>query len=286
MRLTRSALCLIMVVAGSPLGWTQSRARPPKPIAPRPLSESRPDAAAVPSPATPRVALEIGSGEEYWGRIVLELNPAKAPQTVDNFLRHVDAGYYDGTIFHRVLPNFLIQGGGYDANGQPKRPAAQRPLRSEANNGLKNTRGTVAMARGRNPHSATTQFFINVVDNPKLDHPGHDGWGYCVFGQVVEGMPVVDRICRIPTRAGRSGGDTRPSWPVSPPVIHRAYRLTVEPEAEAPASSTVPPAQGEPEAGPEPADEVVPMPVEEPPSEEPETQPVVPHPDAATVSEL
>ena len=135
------------------------------------------------------------------GTFVIELDPARAPDTVANFLAYVDAGHYDGTIFHRVIPGFMVQGGGFDER-QEKRPV-RAPIRNEATNGLKNTRGTVAMARTSDPHSATAQFFVNVVDNAFLDHQAPDGagWGYCVFGRVTEGMDVVDAIRREPTGA-------------------------------------------------------------------------------------
>src|SRR6478735_8679027 len=121
------------------------------------------------------------------GTFVITLDPAKAPKSVENFLSYVDAKHYDGTIFHRVIPTFMIQGGGYDENMEkkPVRPAIQ----NEADNGVKNLRGTVAMARTSDPHSATSQFFVNVVDNAFLDHQKKEGpaWGYAVFGKVTEG---------------------------------------------------------------------------------------------------
>jgi peptidyl-prolyl cis-trans isomerase A (cyclophilin A) len=140
----------------------------------------------------PRVALETSEG-----RIVLELAPKEAPKSVDNFLAYVKAGHYDGTIFHRVIPTFMIQGGGFgpDMAERSTRP----PIPIESKNGLKNARGTVAMARRGDPNSATAQFFINVVDNASLDYPSFDGHGYAVFGKVVEGMDVVDKIKAVPT---------------------------------------------------------------------------------------
>jgi len=128
------------------------------------------------------------------GTFVIELNPAKAPKSVENFLRYVDAKHYDGTIFHRVIKTFMVQGGGYD--GKYERKPTQPPVQNEGDNGLKNTRGTVAMARTNDPHSATAQFFVNVVDNGFLDHTGKNdqGWGYTVFGRVTDGMDVVDKI--------------------------------------------------------------------------------------------
>ncbi|MFW6324302.1 MAG: peptidylprolyl isomerase [Desulfovibrionales bacterium] len=140
------------------------------------------------------VRLETNKGD-----IVLTLYPEKAPNSVENFLRYVREGYYDGTIFHRVIDNFMIQGGGMDADMVPK--PTHEPVRNEADNGLSNEKYTVAMARTQDPHSATSQFFINVKDNPFLNHSGKDiqGWGYTVFGKVVQGEDVVDEIKSVPT---------------------------------------------------------------------------------------
>ena len=137
------------------------------------------------------------------GVISLELNAEKAPKTVANFISYVESGHYNGTVFHRVIKNFMIQGGGMDANMKQK--DTQAPIENEAANGLKNKRGTIAMARTGEPHSATAQFFINVVDNDFLDFkaPMGHGWGYCVFGEVVEGMDVVDKIRAV--RTGNKG---------------------------------------------------------------------------------
>ncbi|MBS1209599.1 MAG: peptidyl-prolyl cis-trans isomerase [Proteobacteria bacterium] len=132
------------------------------------------------------------------GAITLELNADKAPQTVANFLKYVEDKHYDGTIFHRVIKNFMIQGGGMTANMAEK--STRAPIKNEANNGLKNERGTIAMARTQAPHSATSQFFINTVNNDMLDYPGMDGWGYCVFGKVIAGMDVVDKIRAVSTK--------------------------------------------------------------------------------------
>ncbi len=133
------------------------------------------------------------------GDIVLELYPGKAPATVKNFLRYVDEGFYDGTIFHRVINGFMIQGGGYTPEMERKQTHA--PVPNEADNGLKNDRGTIAMARTSDPNSATAQFFINLVDNDFLNHRDKSfrGWGYAVFGKVVSGMDVVDRIAGVNT---------------------------------------------------------------------------------------
>ena len=133
------------------------------------------------------------------GTFVITLDPAKAPKSVENFLAYVDAKHYDGTIFHRVISTFMIQGGGYDENMEKK--PTRSPIQNEADNGRKNKRGTVAMARTGDPHSATSQFFVNVVDNAFLDHQNKEGpgWGYAVFGTVTEGMDVVDKIKGVKT---------------------------------------------------------------------------------------
>lgn len=135
------------------------------------------------------------------GIITLQLDAEKAPLTVKNFLDYVNSGFYSNTIFHRVIPNFMIQGGGFEPGMKQK--ATNAPVKNEAANGLKNDNYTVAMARTNDPHSATAQFFINTRNNSFLDYPGQDGWGYCVFGKVVEGKGVVDAIAMVKT--GSSG---------------------------------------------------------------------------------
>lgn len=149
------------------------------------------------------------------GAIHLELDRGRAPETVENFLRYAEEGHYDGTIFHRVIPGFMIQGGGFTTEMEQK--PTHDPIPNEADNGLGNLRGTVAMARTSRPHSATSQFFINVEDNTQLDHRGKTarGWGYAVFGEVVEGMEVVDAIAGVETT---SRGGHR-NVPVEPVVI-------------------------------------------------------------------
>lgn len=142
--------------------------------------------------ANPQVALKTNMGE-----IVLELSPEKAPKTVENFLQYVKSGHYNGTVFHRVINNFMIQGGGFDKDMNQK--PTNKSIENEAKNGLKNDTYTVAMARTSDPHSASAQFFINVKNNSFLDYPGQDGWGYAVFGKVVKGTEVVDRIKAVPT---------------------------------------------------------------------------------------
>ena len=137
------------------------------------------------------------------GTVILELYPDKAPVTVENFLRYVKDEKYDGTIFHRVIKGFMNQGGGFTP--EFKKVENYTPINNEADNGLKNTRGTIAMARTGDPHSATNQFFINTVDNDFLNHSGKTarGWGYCVFGKVIEGMDVMEKVAKVPT--GKKG---------------------------------------------------------------------------------
>jgi peptidyl-prolyl cis-trans isomerase B (cyclophilin B) len=143
--------------------------------------------------------------ETTMGNIKIELDMQNAPNTSENFLAYVDDGYFVDTTFHRVIPNFMIQGGGITADMRDK-PSQRAPIQNEANNGLKNERGSIAMARTSDPHSATSQFFINHADNAFLNFTGESmqGWGYAVFGKVVEGMDVVDAIAKVPT--GNSGG--------------------------------------------------------------------------------
>jgi peptidyl-prolyl cis-trans isomerase B (cyclophilin B) len=180
------------------------------------LTGMAPALAAAP---LPRVKMSTNMGD-----IVVELDPAKAPQTAANFLEYVKAGYYDGVIFHRVIAGFMIQGGGFDATMQRKTTRA--PIVNEADNGLPNRVGTIAMARTNDPHSASAQFFINVKDNDFLDHRGKTsrGWGYCVFGKVVGGMNVVHAIEKVPT-GSRSGMRDVPETPV---VIEKALVLPAE----------------------------------------------------------
>ena len=134
------------------------------------------------------------------GDILIELYPDKAPETVKNFLQYVDDGFYNNTIFHRVIPGFMIQGGGMGARMDEKE--TREPIKNEADNGVKNERGTIAMARTMEPHSASAQFFINLVDNDFLNfsEPTINGWGYCVFGKVTDGMDVVDKIAKVKTK--------------------------------------------------------------------------------------
>ena len=151
------------------------------------------------------------------GNITIELYPEQAPISVENFLAYVDAGHFDGTIFHRVIPGFMIQGGSFTEDMQQK--PTQDPIKNEADNGLKNERGTLSMARTSDIHSATSQFFVNVADNAFLDHGSRD-FGYAVFARVVEGMDVVDDIVQVPT--GGKGGHQ--DVPLEPIVVRSAKR--------------------------------------------------------------
>ena len=168
--------------------------------------------------ARPRVVFETSKGS-----FVLELNPEKAPGTVENFLAYVDEKFYDGTIFHRVIPDFMNQGGGFTADMEQK--PTREPIQNEADNGLPNDFGTVAMARKGDPHSATAQFYINTTDNDYLNHTGKSTrrWGYTVFGKVVEGIETVEAISAVPTTT-RNG---MPNVPVEPVVIESARRVEV-----------------------------------------------------------
>ncbi|GAB2181874.1 peptidylprolyl isomerase [Denitratisoma sp. agr-D3] len=164
--------------------------------------------------ANPQVEMKTNQGT-----IVLELNAERAPVTVKNFLQYVKDGFYNGTIFHRVIPGFMIQGGGFEPGMKEK--STREPIINEAKNGLKNVAGSIAMARTNNPNSATAQFFINHVDNRMLDYPNPDGAGYAVFGQVVQGMDVVQKIARVPT--GNAG--FYQNVPVTPVVIESVKLL-------------------------------------------------------------
>jgi peptidyl-prolyl cis-trans isomerase B (cyclophilin B) len=153
-----------------------------------------------------------------FGVIALELDAERAPETVKNFLEYVESGFYSNTVFHRVIDGFMVQGGGFEP-GMRQKPA-QKTIKNEAGNGLKNDRYTVAMARTSEPHSASSQFFINLKDNDFLNHtaPSSQGWGYCVFGKVAEGQDIVDRIKRVKT--GSRGGHA--DVPVEDVVIEKA----------------------------------------------------------------
>ena len=188
---------------------SEPRAEPPEP---GDIAEERPDVAV----GYPRVELSTSLGT-----IRLELYPDKAPITVENFLGYVTEGFFDGTIFHRVVPGFVIQGGGFTSEMVEK--DTRPPIENEANNGVRNLRGTICMARTSDPHSATSQFFINTKDNPPLDHRDSSlrGWGYAVFGRVTEGMEVVEAIERVPRGRKNEYDDV----PVDPIVIESAWVL-------------------------------------------------------------
>jgi len=173
--------------------------------------------AQTPAPAGTPQPTQLVTLETSAGAIVLELDAQRAPRTVANFVRYVKDGFYSGTIFHRVIAGFMIQGGGYTQEREQKN--TRPPIAIESNNGLKNVRGAIAMARTIDPNSATAQFFINLVDNESLDYPGRDGNGYTVFGHVVQGMDVVDKIGASAT-ANR--GPAFSNLPVTPVVIQKA----------------------------------------------------------------
>lgn len=164
----------------------------------------------------PQVLIETNKGA-----MIIELYPNEAPVSVENFLNYVNSGYYDGTIFHRVISNFMIQGGGFDTDFNRK--PTEAPIQNEADNGLQNRIGTIAMARTNDPHSATSQFFINVANNNSLDFREKTprAWGYAVFGRVIDGMRTVNQIRGVPTRAHQGHQDV----PIEPVIIERARQI-------------------------------------------------------------
>ena len=196
-------MSLAMVFAGGSTAAAQDETTPPAPVAATAMEAAAPEAAPAPEQAKETDMVII---KTTLGNIKVKLAADKAPLTVANFLAYVDAGFYNGTIFHRVIDGFMIQGGGFDASMNQKPTRA--PIKNEAANGLQNKRGTLAMARTMVVDSATAQFFINVKDNGFLDFraPNPQGFGYCVFGEVVEGMDVVDQIKGVSTttKAGMS----------------------------------------------------------------------------------
>lgn len=218
------------------------------------IASAQDDGAAAPAPgaATPTgpAYVEFTTNQ---GPIVLELDRVKAPITVANFLAYVDKGFYDDTVFHRVIPTFMIQGGGFDTEKVQKKTDA--PIRNESGNGLSNLRGTIAMARTSAPDSATSQFFINVVDNPNLDgQPGRPG--YAVFGKVVAGMKAVDaiRAAQTSTQMARTlrGQAPMANWPDTPMVVEKARAIDAEAAQAAVAKEL---ADAAPEPGTAPAKE-------------------------------
>jgi peptidyl-prolyl cis-trans isomerase A (cyclophilin A) len=194
-----------------------------------------------PTPSGPTVVITTSLGT-----IKAVLNKEQSPITVDNFLKYVRSGFYDGTIFHRVMPNFMIQGGGMTPDMQEK--PTQAPIRNEARNGVRNSRGTLAMARTSDPNSATSQFFINVRDNHSLDF-GIRGAGYAVFGEVVEGMDVVDRIAAVATTA-KGQHENVPATPVVIRSIREGGGEGAAPRAPAPAATASPTVSPRPRASP------------------------------------
>ncbi|MGH8250817.1 MAG: peptidylprolyl isomerase [Steroidobacteraceae bacterium] len=195
-------------------------------------------AGAQPSTSmTPRVRFETAFGD-----FTVELDSVRAPLTAENFLQYVREKAYDGTIFHRVIPNFVVQGGGYDAGLAPRQ--ARATIANESGSGLTNRRGTIGLAREDSPHSGSSQFYFNLVDNPGLD-PLPSRWGYAVFGQVVEGMEVIDRIAHLPTGNVDGFG---PDVPVDRPLLRRAYVLEAAPAATVPQAP--PPPAADPETPP------------------------------------
>jgi peptidyl-prolyl cis-trans isomerase A (cyclophilin A) len=212
-----AALALVLAQAAAPLA-------PAAPAAVEP--------APKPAPTGPVVTFEVAQGRTVFGTITIALDPEKAPISVRNFLKYVRSGFYEGTVFHRVIPGFMIQGGGFTPALEEK--PTEGPIRNEARNGLRNSRGTVAMARKNEPDSADSQFFINLRDNHRLDW-GIGGAGYAVFGQVIEGMDVADKIAAVPT-ASRGPHDDVPQMAV-------VIRNVREGAAAAPAAAPKPAAE-------------------------------------------
>jgi len=217
--LRRVLLTLVLLVPV--FAFAQTAPAPAKPAAKAPAKT----AAAAPKKAetAPADAAKATASKVLiktsLGDMTVELYPDKAPKTVENFIAYVNSGFYDGTIFHRVIDNFMIQGGGFtrDLHQKPTRPA----IANEAKNGVSNLRGTLAMARTGDPNSATAQFFINVVDNPRLDYTSDASgatWGYCVFGKVTSGLDVIDKIKAVPTGAQ---GPFKSDVPTTPVVIEK-----------------------------------------------------------------
>jgi len=200
-------------------------------VAPARAQQDQPADGAAPAESTPAETDQETNTvyvlmETSKGKIYLALDHEHAPISVENFLMYTDEGTYDGTVFHRVIDSFMIQGGGFEPSGE-KRPTKD-PIKNEWNNGLKNKRGTIAMARTNVPDSATNQFFINVVNNPRLSMPISGAAGYAVFGKVVKGMDIVDEIRNVETTTKRGMRD----WPVEDITIEKVRRLTPE-EVEA-----------------------------------------------------
>jgi peptidyl-prolyl cis-trans isomerase A (cyclophilin A) len=217
--LKRALLIVALLVPA--FAFAQTGTAPAKPAAKAPAKAAAPakaKAAEAPASEADKTASKVLIKTNL-GEMTVELYPDKAPKTVENFLAYVNGKFYDGTIFHRVIDNFMIQGGGFTPELRQK---ATRPaIVNEAKNGLSNSRGTLAMARTGDPNSATAQFFINVVDNPRLDYTSDANgstWGYCVFGKVISGLDVVDKIKAVPTGAQ---GPFKSDVPTTPVVIEK-----------------------------------------------------------------
>lgn len=222
----RLLLVLAMIVPSFALAQTTpppTRTAAPKPsdVAKTPAKIAAKPAAKIAAGKTAQAGAEIAAPKVLLktslGDITLELYPDKAPKSVENFLDYAKSGFYDGTIFHRVIAGFMIQGGGFTRDLHQKKTRA--PVVNESKNGLSNLRGTLTMARTGDPNSATAQFFINAVDNPRLDYTDDANPGYCVFGKVIAGLDVVDKIRAVPTDAQ---GPFRSDVPTTPVVIEKA----------------------------------------------------------------
>ena len=213
--LSMPAFALAQTEPAKPAPKAPAKTAPAKPAAAKPkAAEAAPAADVAKAPVASKVLIKTSAGD-----MTVELYPDKSPKSVENFLTYVNSGFYDGTIFHRVIDNFMIQGGGFtrELRQKPTRPA----IANEAKNGLSNTRGTLAMARTGDPNSATAQFFINVVDNPRLDFTSEANgatWGYTVFGKVIQGLDVVDKIKAVPTGPQ---GPFKSDVPTTPVVIEK-----------------------------------------------------------------
>jgi peptidyl-prolyl cis-trans isomerase A (cyclophilin A) len=221
--LKRALLALVLLMPAFAFAQTTAPTTKPAPAKTAP-AKSAPKATPAKAKTNETPAADAGAATKVliktsMGDMTVELYPDKAPKSVENFLTYVNSGFYDGTIFHRVIDNFMIQGGGFtrELRQKPTRPA----IANEAKNGLSNTRGTLAMARTGDPNSATAQFFVNVVDNPRLDYTSDANgatWGYAVFGKVVSGLDVVDKIKATPTGAQ---GPFKSDVPTTPVVIEK-----------------------------------------------------------------
>jgi peptidyl-prolyl cis-trans isomerase A (cyclophilin A)/peptidyl-prolyl cis-trans isomerase B (cyclophilin B) len=213
--MTKHLLLSLAFFVAAPLAFAQA---PAKPAATKPAVVKPPaPAATAAKPATPAPGAVVKAVlHTSQGDITIELNAEKAPKSVENFVQYAKEGFYNGTVFHRVIPGFMIQGGGYASDFLEKKTRA--PIRNEANNGLSNLKYTLSMARTPDPHSARAQFFINLVDNKRLDFTSDAGpstWGYAVFGKVIKGTEVVDKIAAIPTGAAGPFSSDVPTTPVT-----------------------------------------------------------------------